>query len=66
MEEAGIPVSGSFEDLVGSVDIMLDSSPGGVGMKNKELYAKLGKKAVFQGGEKNEVADRVFSRICEL
>ena len=60
MEEAGIPVSGSFEDLVGSVDIMLDSSPGGVGIKNKELYAKLGKKAVFQGGEKNEVADVFF------
>jgi glyceraldehyde-3-phosphate dehydrogenase (NAD(P)) len=60
MEEAGIPVSGSFEDLVSGVDIMLDSSPGGVGVKNKELYAKLGKKAVFQGGEKNEVADVFF------
>ena len=55
-----IPVSGSFEDLVSKVDIMLDSSPGGVGAKNKELYARLGKKAVFQGGEKNSVADVFF------
>jgi len=60
MEEAGIPVSGSFEDLVQSVDIMLDSSPGGVGAKNKEIYKKYNKKAVFQGGEKNEVADVFF------
>jgi glyceraldehyde-3-phosphate dehydrogenase (NAD(P)) len=39
---------------------MLDSSPGGVGAKNKELYAKAGKKAIFQGGEKNSVADVFF------
>jgi len=55
-----IPYKGSFEDLVSKVDIMLDSSPGGVGIKNKEIYARLGKKAVFQGGEKNSVADVFF------
>jgi glyceraldehyde-3-phosphate dehydrogenase (NAD(P)) len=60
MEEAGIPVSGSFEDLVQEVDIMLDSSPGGVGAKNKEIYMKYNTKAVFQGGEKNDVADVFF------
>ncbi len=55
-----IPVVGSFEDLCGKVDIMLDSSPGGVGAKNKELYEKMGVKAIFQGGEKNSVADVFF------
>ncbi|MFA5675473.1 MAG: type II glyceraldehyde-3-phosphate dehydrogenase [Christensenellales bacterium] len=60
MEEAGIPVSGSFEELIRECDIILDSSPGGVGAKNKEIYAKYNKKAVFQGGEKNEVADVFF------
>jgi glyceraldehyde-3-phosphate dehydrogenase (NAD(P)) len=55
-----IPVAGSFEDLVQKVDIMLDSSPGGVGAKNKEVYAKYGVKAIFQGGEKNTVADVFF------
>ena len=55
-----IPVAGTFEDLCKKVDIMLDSSPGGVGAKNKELYEKLGVKAVFQGGEKNSVADVFF------
>ena len=55
-----IPVAGTFEDLCKNVDVMLDSSPGGVGAKNKELYAKLGVKAIFQGGEKNSVADVFF------
>ncbi|MDR1587741.1 MAG: type II glyceraldehyde-3-phosphate dehydrogenase [Treponema sp.] len=56
----GIPVKGSFEDLIGKVDIMLDSAPGGVGVKNKVLYEKAGVRAVFQGGEKNSVADVFF------
>lgn len=59
-DERGIPVSGSFQDLLGKVDVMLDSSPGGVGIKNKELYEKAGVKAVFQGGEDNSVADVFF------
>jgi len=60
MEQAGIPVSGSFEELVQEADIMLDSSPGGVGVKNKEIYEKYNTKAVFQGGEKNSIADVFF------
>jgi glyceraldehyde-3-phosphate dehydrogenase (NAD(P)) len=59
-DKAGIPVSGTFEELVEKVDIMLDSSPGGVGAKNKEIYQKYNKKAIFQGGEKNSVADVFF------
>jgi glyceraldehyde-3-phosphate dehydrogenase (NAD(P)) len=56
----GIPVSGMFEDLLDKVDVMLDSSPGGVGARNKELYVKKGVKAIFQGGESNSVADVFF------
>ncbi len=56
----GIPVAGSFDDLLNKVDIMLDSAPGGTGAKNKELYQKKGVKAIFQGGEKNSVADVFF------
>lgn len=55
-----IPVKGSFNDLLEKVDIMLDASPGGVGIKNKALYEKAGIKAVFQGGEDNAVADVFF------
>ncbi|HET7839597.1 MAG TPA: type II glyceraldehyde-3-phosphate dehydrogenase [Rectinemataceae bacterium] len=60
LEKAGVPVSGSMEDLVRKVDVMLDATSAGVGAKNKELYAKHGKKGIFQGGEKNSVADVFF------
>lgn len=58
--EAGIPISGTLEDLVKKSDIILDATSAGVGEKNKELYIKYKKKAVFQGGEKNSVADVFF------
>ncbi len=59
-DEAGIPISGSLEDLIQKVDIMLDSSPAGIGAKNKVLYEKYNKKAIFQGGESNDVANVFF------
>lgn len=60
LKDAGIPVIGTLEELVQKVDIMLDATNAGVGAKNKELYKKYYKKAVFQGGEKNSVADVFF------
>ena len=60
-EAKKIPVAGTFEDLCKKVDVMLDSSPGGVGAANKDkYYVPLGVKAIFQGGEKNSVADVFF------
>jgi glyceraldehyde-3-phosphate dehydrogenase (NAD(P)) len=59
-EALGIPVSGSLEDLIQKVDVVLDATSAGIGAKNKELYAKYNKKAIFQGGEKNDVADVFF------
>ncbi len=56
----GIPVAGSFDDLLGQIDVALDATPAGIGAKNKELYRKYGIKGIFQGGEKNEVADVFF------
>jgi glyceraldehyde-3-phosphate dehydrogenase (NAD(P)) len=60
LKEAGVPVLGTLEDLVEQCDIILDATPAGIGARNKEIYKKMGKKAVFQGGEKNDVADVFF------
>jgi glyceraldehyde-3-phosphate dehydrogenase (NAD(P)) len=60
LEAKGIPVSGNLEDLVDAVDVMLDATTGGVGMKNKRLYKEMKTKAIFQGGEKNDIADVFF------
>jgi glyceraldehyde-3-phosphate dehydrogenase (NAD(P)) len=59
-DELNIPISGSFSDLVNKVDVMLDASPGGVGIKNKAVYEKAGVKAIFQGGEVDSIADVFF------
>jgi glyceraldehyde-3-phosphate dehydrogenase (NAD(P)) len=56
----GVPISGTLEDLVQACDILLDATNAGVGAKNKEIYARYGKKAVFQGGEKDSIADVFF------
>jgi glyceraldehyde-3-phosphate dehydrogenase (NAD(P)) len=56
----GIPVSGTFEELLNQVEVALDATPAGIGAKNKKLYKKHGVKAIFQGGEKNEIADVFF------
>ncbi len=60
LDALGIPISGTLEDLVKKVDVMLDATSAGIGAKNKELYAKYGKKGIFQGGEKDSVADVFF------
>lgn len=60
LTDRGIPVSGTLEDLVQEVDIMFDATSAGIGAKNKELYEKYGKKAIFQGGESNKIADVFF------
>lgn len=60
LTDAGIPVSGTLDDLIDRVDIVLDATSAGIGAKNKTLYSQKKKKAVFQGGEKNEIVDVFF------
>jgi len=59
-DELGIPVTGSMDDLLEQVDVALDATPAGIGAKNKLLYEKHDVKAIFQGGEKNEIVDVFF------
>jgi glyceraldehyde-3-phosphate dehydrogenase (NAD(P)) len=56
----GIPISGNLDDLLSQIDVALDATPGGIGAKNLEHYKRHGIKAIFQGGEKNEVAEVFF------
>jgi glyceraldehyde-3-phosphate dehydrogenase (NAD(P)) len=60
LTDAGVPVTGTFDELLDKVDIMLDATSAGIGAKNKQLYEQHGLKAVFQGGEAGDVADVFF------
>ncbi len=63
-DKAGIRVEGTLEDLLARVDVIVDSTPGGVGEKYKPVYQKAGVKQVYQGGEKAGVAQASFSTLC--
>jgi glyceraldehyde-3-phosphate dehydrogenase (NAD(P)) len=64
MEAAGVPVEGSLDDLLARADVVVDCAPKKLGAANKETYARAGVKAVFQGGEKHEVAG--FSFVAQV
>ena len=60
LEKIGVPIAGTMDDILKKVDIVLDATSAGVGKKNKEAYQRYNLPAVFQGGEKNEIADVFF------
>lgn len=61
MEQAHIPVSGTLNDLLQQVDVVVDCTPKGIGARNKPIYEQAGVKAIFQGGEKHELAGYSFT-----
>ncbi|MHB8565904.1 MAG: type II glyceraldehyde-3-phosphate dehydrogenase [Nitrososphaerales archaeon] len=63
-EEAGLACSGLSKEMVRLADVIVDATPDEVGAANKVMYAELGKKAVFQGGEEHEVAGYSFVAQC--
>lgn len=58
-----IEVQGTLEDLLNSVDVIVDATPGDVGASYKKLYESYGRRAIFQGGEEPEVAEVSFNAL---
>ncbi|MEM0203548.1 MAG: type II glyceraldehyde-3-phosphate dehydrogenase [Archaeoglobaceae archaeon] len=63
-EKAGIEISGTLEDLIKKVDLVVDCSPDKVGAENKRIYETYGMRAIFQGGEKKDVAEVSFNALA--
>ena len=63
-EDAGVKCHGLANELLAEADIIVDSTPEDQGAKNKALYERLGKKAIFQGGEEHEIAGFSFVAQC--
>jgi glyceraldehyde-3-phosphate dehydrogenase (NAD(P)) len=59
--KAGLTVTGNVEEMIQEADIIVDATPGGVGEKNRPIYERYNKKAIFQGGEDHEVAGFSFN-----
>ncbi len=61
MNEAKVKTSGTLTDLLACSDIIVDCTPKKIAAQNIELYKKLGKKFILQGGEKHEATGHSFS-----
>lgn len=63
-DKAGYKVQGTLSDLLKKVDIVIDTTPGGVGKEYKPVYEAAGVKAIFQGGEDHGVAGISFNAMA--
>jgi glyceraldehyde-3-phosphate dehydrogenase (NAD(P)) len=63
-EKAGLPLAGTVEDLLREVDVVVDAAPEKIGRENARLYQAAGVRAVFQGGEKPDVAEVSFNALA--
>ncbi|WP_277553646.1 type II glyceraldehyde-3-phosphate dehydrogenase [Halobaculum limi] len=59
--ESGIDLAGEVEDMVMTADVIVDTTPSGIGAANRELYERYDTPAIFQGGEDADVADVSFN-----
>ena len=61
----GINPAGDVNNLLDEVDIVIDCTPKKIGKENKEKYYLPKKiKAIFEGGEKPDIADASFVAQC--
>ena len=63
---AGLPTAGRVEALLRAADVVVDAAPEKVGRENARLYDSIGIRAIFQGGEKADVAEVSFSALANF
>ncbi|MEM1921823.1 MAG: type II glyceraldehyde-3-phosphate dehydrogenase [Desulfurococcaceae archaeon] len=64
-KKSNIEIEGSIEDLIEESDLIIDTTPGGLGRSYLHtLYSKYGKSIIFQGGEKHDIVETSFNSIC--
>jgi glyceraldehyde-3-phosphate dehydrogenase (NAD(P)) len=60
MRGAGLEVTGSLDDLLGQVDVVVDCTPKRIAAKNVDTYRRRGVKFIVQGGEKHAATGHSF------
>lgn len=64
-KKANVPCAGLSENLFSNCDVVVDCTPGKMGAENKKnIYIPKKLKAIFEGGEKDTVADVSFVAQC--
>ncbi|MFW6448555.1 MAG: type II glyceraldehyde-3-phosphate dehydrogenase [Halobacteriota archaeon] len=65
-EAADLPVAGVVDELVETVDVIVDATPAGIGAQYADRYAEAGTPAIFQGGEGADVAEVSFNAAANF
>jgi glyceraldehyde-3-phosphate dehydrogenase (NAD(P)) len=60
MRDAGLEVTGTLDDLLGHVDVVVDCTPKRIAAKNVDVYRRRGLKFILQGGEKHAATGHSF------
>ena len=60
-ENAGVPIAGTVVEMIKKADVVVDATPGGVGLKNKPMYEEHKVRAIYQGGEKHTTTGFSFN-----
>ena len=60
MRAAGLNVTGTLDELLGQVDVVVDCTPKRIAAKNVEVYRRCGLKFILQGGEKHSATGHSF------
>ncbi len=63
-DKAGYKCAGTLDDLLKKVDIIIDTTPGGIGAQYKAKYEQAGVKAIFQGGEEHGITGISFNALA--
>lgn len=59
--DAGIDLAGEVEQLVERSDVVVDTTPSGIGAENKDLYETYDTPTIYQGGEDADLVDTSFN-----
>lgn len=62
--EYGLKTEGTTLNMIQESDIIIDSTPDGVGTTTKNLYKGANKPALFQGGEEHGIGEMSFVAQC--
>ncbi|MFZ0830808.1 MAG: type II glyceraldehyde-3-phosphate dehydrogenase [Thermoplasmata archaeon] len=61
---AGLAVEGTTDEMFKRADVVVDATPDKVGREHSAKYAAANLKAIYQGGEKPDVAELSFSALA--
>lgn len=60
-DEKGMQSAGPVEDMITESDVVVDTTPAGMGAEYRPIYEEHDTPAIFQGGESAEVAEASFT-----